>query len=493
MCSEWLAVGQASTTHSWEERGAAREAPGAWHMPCVFPAASEAGPEASPAAAAAERRGRALSSLPPGAQGVESGGNMETLALRGTHEGGAVDGGGEPAWRGSPDSRRRRCWAGGESGTVSGTGMQEAVPQGSAPRACSGGRPASRPSARFSGSTTKVSRLPGPLAPASCPPGPQPRYPRPCSCPPTSRTAQARVAASASCGQPPGQVPPHCCPASGFLSWPGVCRAGTVSQRLPQLPHDIGEAVGSLTERIPSTLCPPPSFPWSRSRSASDGAGPAQPCAQPHSTPIPGGPSHTAVTSVMPQPQPGALKQRNGLQHPHFWRTELSPRRAAPASGSCPQRLRAALPQSPTGGRSPSPVRAQTCRSCPGKPVNFDDYGDAHIPAAVLKTFLRELPQPLLTFPAYEQVLGITSTCRPRSSPTGTPSLSRAHVRGGQGWLSCRVAEGELTVGAPCPGPVTVGGSLLWPGRALSEGAAVRAGGAPAPGPTGAIVPRKTG
>nr|XP_060515440.1 rho GTPase-activating protein 8 [Panthera onca] len=44
-----------------------------------------------------------------------------------------------------------------------------------------------------------------------------------------------------------------------------------------------------------------------------------------------------------------------------------------------------------------------------GKPVNFDDYGDVHIPAVILKTFLRELPQPLLTFTAYEQILGITS------------------------------------------------------------------------------------
>uniref|UniRef100_A0A452V1V9 Rho GTPase-activating protein 8-like n=1 Tax=Ursus maritimus TaxID=29073 RepID=A0A452V1V9_URSMA len=45
-----------------------------------------------------------------------------------------------------------------------------------------------------------------------------------------------------------------------------------------------------------------------------------------------------------------------------------------------------------------------------GKPVNFDDYGDIHIPAVILKTFLRELPQPLLTFRAYEQILGITIT-----------------------------------------------------------------------------------
>lgn len=46
---------------------------------------------------------------------------------------------------------------------------------------------------------------------------------------------------------------------------------------------------------------------------------------------------------------------------------------------------------------------------CSGKPVNFDDYGDMHVPAVILKTFLRELPQPLLTFQAYEQILGITS------------------------------------------------------------------------------------
>ncbi|XP_008579064.1 PREDICTED: rho GTPase-activating protein 8 isoform X2 [Galeopterus variegatus] len=44
-----------------------------------------------------------------------------------------------------------------------------------------------------------------------------------------------------------------------------------------------------------------------------------------------------------------------------------------------------------------------------GKPVNFDSYGDIHVPAVILKTFLRELPQPLLTFEAYEQILGITS------------------------------------------------------------------------------------
>ncbi|XP_068128032.1 uncharacterized protein [Hyperolius riggenbachi] len=44
-----------------------------------------------------------------------------------------------------------------------------------------------------------------------------------------------------------------------------------------------------------------------------------------------------------------------------------------------------------------------------GKPVNFDEYGDVHIAAGILKTFLRELPEPLLTFDSYRPVLEITS------------------------------------------------------------------------------------
>lgn len=42
-----------------------------------------------------------------------------------------------------------------------------------------------------------------------------------------------------------------------------------------------------------------------------------------------------------------------------------------------------------------------------GKPVDFDQYGDVHVPAVILKSFLRELPEPLLTFPLYEHVQDI--------------------------------------------------------------------------------------
>lgn len=50
-----------------------------------------------------------------------------------------------------------------------------------------------------------------------------------------------------------------------------------------------------------------------------------------------------------------------------------------------------------------------------GKPVNFDEFSDIHVPAVILKTFLRELPEPLLTFRVYNQVqelLNVESSLR---------------------------------------------------------------------------------
>lgn len=50
-----------------------------------------------------------------------------------------------------------------------------------------------------------------------------------------------------------------------------------------------------------------------------------------------------------------------------------------------------------------------------GKPVNFSQYGDVHVAAVILKTFLRELPEPLLTFRVYTQVqeiLNVESSLR---------------------------------------------------------------------------------
>lgn len=50
-----------------------------------------------------------------------------------------------------------------------------------------------------------------------------------------------------------------------------------------------------------------------------------------------------------------------------------------------------------------------------GKPVNFNELGDVHVPAVILKAFLRELPEPLLTFRVYQQaqdIVGVQSSLR---------------------------------------------------------------------------------
>ncbi|CAI9575347.1 unnamed protein product [Staurois parvus] len=44
-----------------------------------------------------------------------------------------------------------------------------------------------------------------------------------------------------------------------------------------------------------------------------------------------------------------------------------------------------------------------------GNPVSFQQYNDVHLTAVILKTFLRELPEPLLTFNLYNYVVSFSS------------------------------------------------------------------------------------
>lgn len=44
-----------------------------------------------------------------------------------------------------------------------------------------------------------------------------------------------------------------------------------------------------------------------------------------------------------------------------------------------------------------------------GLVVNFDEEGDVHIPAVILKTFLRDLAEPLLTFDLFQPVTRLHS------------------------------------------------------------------------------------
>ncbi|KAM9328316.1 rho GTPase-activating protein 8-like [Pholidichthys leucotaenia] len=65
-------------------------------------------------------------------------------------------------------------------------------------------------------------------------------------------------------------------------------------------------------------------------------------------------------------------------------------------------------------------VRVQTIKDVQklynlGKPVKFDQFENVHVPAVILKTFLRELPEPLLTFQVYNQIqefLNVESSLR---------------------------------------------------------------------------------
>ena len=42
-----------------------------------------------------------------------------------------------------------------------------------------------------------------------------------------------------------------------------------------------------------------------------------------------------------------------------------------------------------------------------GAVVDFDKLGDVHIPAAILKSFLRQLPEPLLTYELYDHIIHV--------------------------------------------------------------------------------------
>lgn len=46
-----------------------------------------------------------------------------------------------------------------------------------------------------------------------------------------------------------------------------------------------------------------------------------------------------------------------------------------------------------------------------GEQVNFFEIDDVHLAAVILKTFLRELPEPLLTYNLYDEVVTFHSEC----------------------------------------------------------------------------------
>ena len=55
--------------------------------------------------------------------------------------------------------------------------------------------------------------------------------------------------------------------------------------------------------------------------------------------------------------------------------------------------------------------------------MDFADYGDIHVPAAILKKFLRELQEPLMTFDLFEPITRLH--CKWQTNSERNASVSR--------------------------------------------------------------------
>ncbi|CAL8323477.1 unnamed protein product [Lota lota] len=104
-----------------------------------------------------------------------------------------------------------------------------------------------------------------------------------------------------------------------------------------------------------------------------------------------------------------------------------------------------------------------------GKPVSFQQHGDVHVPAVILKTFLRELPEPLLTFAPYQQVLDITgvesslrvSTCK--RIVESLPEHNRVVLKYLVSFLHMVSQESIANKMSPSNLACVLGVNLLWP------------------------------
>jgi len=59
-----------------------------------------------------------------------------------------------------------------------------------------------------------------------------------------------------------------------------------------------------------------------------------------------------------------------------------------------------------------SSILMNACTLFAGIEVNFAELNNVHIPAAMLKSFLRQLPEPLLTFELYDHIVHVQCRCR---------------------------------------------------------------------------------
>uniref|UniRef100_A0A8C5B7W2 Rho GTPase activating protein 8 n=1 Tax=Gadus morhua TaxID=8049 RepID=A0A8C5B7W2_GADMO len=104
-----------------------------------------------------------------------------------------------------------------------------------------------------------------------------------------------------------------------------------------------------------------------------------------------------------------------------------------------------------------------------GKPVSFQQHGDVHVPAVILKTFLRELPEPLLTFAPYQQVLDITGVesslrvSRCKQIVESLPEHNREVLKYLVTFLHMVSVESIVNKMSPSNLACVLGVNLLWP------------------------------
>ncbi|XP_062845391.1 rho GTPase-activating protein 1 [Trichomycterus rosablanca] len=103
-----------------------------------------------------------------------------------------------------------------------------------------------------------------------------------------------------------------------------------------------------------------------------------------------------------------------------------------------------------------------------GEPVNFFEIGDVHLAAVILKKFLRELPEPLLTFKLYNDVVnfqsgdGTSSAVTIRNMLMSLPSQNYAALRFLIQFLAQVSAESEINKMTNPNLAVVFGPNLLW-------------------------------
>ncbi|XP_049627473.1 rho GTPase-activating protein 8 [Suncus etruscus] len=110
-----------------------------------------------------------------------------------------------------------------------------------------------------------------------------------------------------------------------------------------------------------------------------------------------------------------------------------------------------------------------------GKPVDFAAYEDVHVAAVVLKTFLRELPEPLLPPEACEQILGLTGVenslrvTRCRQIVQSLPGHSSAVLSYLMGFLHAVSRESLFNKSSSSSLACAFGRDILWPSQGLSS------------------------